>query len=209
MTVFKKFVLGLFLILSFQVVAQAETLDKVVAIVNAEPITQNELNQQMAIAKTQLQSANQPLPSDAVLRKKVLDQLINMKLQLQIAKKAHVTVSDAQLNKTIAGIAAKNNMSTDQLKSAIEAHNMSYANYREQIRREIILSQVAQTQVIPTIKLSDGEIQQAKSTLAKKGVKGDLDKKARLMLLQKKYPEAMQAWIAQLRSQAYVKIIAA
>jgi peptidyl-prolyl cis-trans isomerase SurA len=207
MTLFKKFFLCLFLLISFQAVSYAETLDKVIVIVNSDPITQNELNQQIGIAKSQLQSANQPLPSDAVLRKKVLDQLIEMKLQLQIAKKAHLIVTDADVTKSIAGIAAKNNMTTDQLKSAIEAHNMNYADYREQIRREMILSQVAQTQVVPTIKLSDAEVQQEVAQLTKKGVKGNLDKKAKMILLQKKYPEAMKNWVDQLRSQAYVKIL--
>ncbi|MDX2163788.1 MAG: SurA N-terminal domain-containing protein [Gammaproteobacteria bacterium] len=207
MALFKKFFLCMFLLVTFQTVSYAETLDKVIAIVNSEPITQNELNQQISIAKSQLQSAKQPVPSDSVLRKKVLDQLIDMKLQLQIAKKAHLSVSDTDLTKTIAGIAAKNNMTTDQLKSAIEAHNMNYADYREQIRREIILSQVAQTQVVPTIKLSDAEVQQEIAKLTKKGMKGDLEKKAKMILLQKKYPEAMKNWIDQLRSQAYVKIL--
>ncbi len=208
MAILKKIFLGLCLLMCFQVVAYGETLDKVIVIVNSEPITQNELNQQMSIARSQLQSANQTLPSDAVLRKKVLDQLIDMKLQLQVAKKANITVSDADLNKTIAGIASKNHMTTDELKSAIEAHNMNYADYRNQIRREMILSQVAQSQVIPTIKLSDAEVQQAVAMFKKKGASGDVEKKARLYLLQKKYPEAMKNWIAALRSQAYVKVIA-
>ena len=83
---------------------------------------------------------------------------------------------------------------------------MTFGDYKNQIRNEMILSQVTQTQVIPTIKLSDAEIDQAKAQLLKKGVKGDLDKKARLMLLQKKFPNAMKTWLEQLRSQAYVKI---
>jgi hypothetical protein len=51
MVKFKKFAIGLFLLFCFQSVVFAETLDKVVAVVNSEPVTQNELSQQMQIAK--------------------------------------------------------------------------------------------------------------------------------------------------------------
>ena len=195
-----------FLVVCFQSAVNAEPLDKVIAIVNSEPVTQNELNQQMDVAKNQLLAMKQPVPSDSILRKEVLDKLIDMKLQLQLAKKANITVSDKQVDETIAQIAAKNHLTVSQLRSAIEQHNMTFGDYKNQIRNEMILSQVTQTQVIPTIKLSDAEIDQAKAQLLKKGVKGDLDKKARLMLLQKKFPNAMKTWLEQLRSQAYVKI---
>jgi len=59
----------------FQCVAHAETLDKVVAIVNSEPITQNELSQQISIAKDHLLAAKMPIPSDQKLRQQVLDKL--------------------------------------------------------------------------------------------------------------------------------------
>lgn len=202
----KTLFLCLFLLLPFHL-AYAETLDKVIAIVNSEPITQNELNQQMSVAKDQMKAANMPMPSDQKLHQMVLDKLIDMKLQLQVAKKAHITVTDQDVNKTIASIAGKNNLSVSQLQSAIEQHNMSFADYKNQIRSEMILSQVTQAMVVPTIKLSDSEVEQMKAQLAKKGVKGDLDKQARLALLQKKFPEAMKNWLDQLRSQAYVKII--
>jgi peptidyl-prolyl cis-trans isomerase SurA len=130
-----------------------------------------------------------------------------MKLQLQLAKKANITVTDKQVDQTIAQIASKNHLSVDQLKTAIEQHNMSFADYKNQIRNEMLLSQVTQSQVIPTIKISDTEADQVKAQLIKRGVKGDLDKKARLILLQKKFPSAMKTWLEQLRSQAYVKII--
>lgn len=203
----KKFFMCVFLLCCFQTLAYAETLDKVIAIVNSEPITQNELDQQMVVAKNQLLASKVTVPSDQVLRKKVLDKLIEMKLQLQLAKKAGITVTDQQVDKTISGIAGKNNLTVSELKTAIEQHNMNFADYKAQIRREMIIGQVTQTQVIPTIKLSDAEIDHAKAQLQKKGVKGDLDKQARMMLLQKKFPSAMKTWLDQLRSQAYVNII--
>ncbi|HEV2613814.1 MAG TPA: SurA N-terminal domain-containing protein [Gammaproteobacteria bacterium] len=204
---FTRIFMSLFFLLCFQGVAQAETLDKVVAIVNSEPITQNELTQQMTVAKDQMASAHMPIPNNTVLRKRVLDQLIDMKLQLQIAQKAHIAVTDAQLNTTITSIAANNHLTVSQLKAAIEQHNMSFADYQAQIRKEMMLTQVAQMEVIPSIKFTDAEVAQVKAQLIKKGAKGDLDKQAKMFLLKEKYPEAMKNWLDQLRSQAYVKII--
>lgn len=191
----------------FPIATYAETLDKVIVIVNSEPITQNELTQQMGVAKDQMTSAKMAIPSDAVLRKKVLDKLIDMKLQVQLAKKLNIVVTDHDVDKAIATIAAKNHITVDQLKSAIEQHNMTYDGYRKQIKDEILLSQVTQSQVIPTIKLTDAEVDQQKERLIKKGAKGDVDKQARLILLQKKFPDAMKTWLEQLRSQAYVKTV--
>src|SRR5258708_4228393 len=70
-----------------------QSLDTIVAIVNSDIITASELNSQIAMVKQQMQGSQTPLPSDDKIKKQVLDQLIYKKLQLQVAKRAGVTVT--------------------------------------------------------------------------------------------------------------------
>ena len=172
--------------------ASALPLDKVIAVVNSEAITQTELQQQISIAKDQMQSAGMAIPNSAVLDKKILDQLITIKLQLQYAKKIHLVVSDKQLDQTIATIAAKNNMTVDQLKAGISQHGMTYPAYRKQIRQEMILAQLEHSQVGPLVKIMPQEL------------KG-LTNAQKQALFQQKYQAALAHWLIMLKSQAYIK----
>src|SRR5690348_12120221 len=84
--------------LAHPVLATAKTkphgvaLDKVVVVLNNSVITQTELNDAMTKTKKQLTGTQTPLPAADVLRKQVLDQLINRKLQLDLAQQANIHI---------------------------------------------------------------------------------------------------------------------
>src|SRR5438093_777670 len=84
----------------------AEPLDKVVAIVNDGVITASELNAQVEILKRQILAKQMQLPSENVLRKQVLQHLIDVDLQLQLAKRNDITVDSTDLNDAINKIAS-------------------------------------------------------------------------------------------------------
>ena len=66
----------------------ATPLNKVVAIVNDDVITNAELERQVVMMKKQLEATNAPLPSDKQLRQQILGRMIDVELQLQVAKKS-------------------------------------------------------------------------------------------------------------------------
>jgi len=136
-------------------------LDRIVAIVNDDVITERELLRQMALISNQLRANKRPLPPTDVLLPQVLDQMVTQLAELQIAKRAGVTVDDLSLDNTLRGIASDNGMSVEQFREALAKEGTSWGDFREQIRREITINRVQKREVIDRIQISDKEIDDA------------------------------------------------
>ncbi|CEK09424.1 peptidylprolyl isomerase [Legionella hackeliae] len=150
----------LMLLLSVLPVAEAaQPLDKVVAVVNEGVITESELNTQVDILRRQLEAKRMQLPSDKVLRKQVLQHLIDVDLELQLAKQNDITVDSTELNDTINKIAAANNLSLTQLREEIVKQGLTWQNYRENIRKEMLISRLQQKAVGKDLNVSAAQIE--------------------------------------------------
>ncbi|OYY73309.1 MAG: hypothetical protein B7Y40_10015 [Gammaproteobacteria bacterium 28-57-27] len=136
-------------------------LDRIVAIVNDDVITERELLRQMALVSNQLRANKRPLPPTDVLLPQVLDQMVTQLAELQLAKRAGVTLDDMSLDNTLRGIANDNGMSVEQFREALAKEGTSWGDFREQIRREIIINRVQKREVIDRIQISDKEIDDA------------------------------------------------
>jgi len=134
-------------------------LDKVVAIINNSVLTQNQLNETTEEIKQQLQATNQPIPDNAVLRKKALDKAIGELLQLQVAQRANIKVSDEDVTRAINQIAKQNNFSLDQLKEALQKQGITYARYRVQIHDQMVIQQVQQQALAGKVQISKADVQ--------------------------------------------------
>ncbi len=155
----KKIVIAFFaMVLSVSIFAETKVLDKVVAVVNNEVITQQQLNQAISMITTQYQQAGQPVPDSATLRKNALDGLIAESLQIQVAKKNNVKITDVQLNKAITEIAQRNNLTVDQLKTELQKQGMSYSQYQAQIRKQMLISTLQQQALGGQVHVTDAEI---------------------------------------------------
>jgi peptidyl-prolyl cis-trans isomerase SurA len=133
-------------------------LDKIVAIVEREAITQSELEGEMEKIKKQLEHFNQPIPSQAELRKQVLDVLIAKNLQLQIAKQQNIQVPEEDVNAAIESVAKNNKISVSQLKEAVERTGITYDEYHKQIREQIILQKVEQQELGKKVTLTPEDV---------------------------------------------------
>jgi len=71
-----------------------------------------------------------------------------------------LTVSDEQLNSALQEIASRNKIPFDQLPTALAAQGVDYKQYREGMRRELILSTLRQRDVIAHINVSPRELEQ-------------------------------------------------
>ncbi len=137
----------------------AQMLDKVVVVVNDGIITQQELNHAMASAKQQLLRSNTPMPPQAKFRKQVLSGLIDQRLMEQMVKAYNVKISDTELNQAISSIAKQNNVTLQQMKDEMESQGMNYAEYRKQLREQVAISRLQQSQVGKNINVSDQEVE--------------------------------------------------
>ncbi|SEG54518.1 peptidylprolyl isomerase [Marinobacterium lutimaris] len=159
---FKRFVqrqlLLIMTLFTLQQAQAAELLDQVVAVVNDDIVLQSELEERTALVQEQIQAQGAQPPAVDVLRQQVLERLIMDRIQLQIADRQGIRVSDQELNAAMQRIADQNNMSLAQFREALIAEGHDYAQSREQIRQEILLSRVQQANVNRRINVSDQEI---------------------------------------------------
>lgn len=161
MTHFKKVFPVLMLLSSLLTLATsqaAETLDRIVAVVNTKVITQQQLSEQIKLTRQQWQAENKPITSEAQLREQTLNHMIDTELQLQLAASAGMKVDEAGLDKTIAGIANRNSLTVEQLRSHLEQANIPYAKYRQQIRNQLIIARLQQDEVGQKITVTPQEI---------------------------------------------------
>jgi peptidyl-prolyl cis-trans isomerase SurA len=121
----------------------AEPLDQIVAVVNQDVITQSQLSDAMQRVQQQITQGGAQVPTQAVLRKNILNQLIDRSLQMQMAQKLNFKVTDEQVNKAIAQIATENHLSVDQLKQKVQMEG-SFTQFKDDIKKQLLLNQVQQ-----------------------------------------------------------------
>ena len=134
------------------------TLDTIVAVVNDDVITRRELDAATAQIERQLQQKKVPVPPQPVLESQVLERLILIQLELRTAERNNITVDDATLNAAIDNLAQRNNMSLTQLRQTIEKDGMSFARFRDDVRRELMTARLRQKVVDSQIKISEQDV---------------------------------------------------
>lgn len=127
--------------------AAPQEVDKVAAVVDNGVVLESDVNTLLQSVKLNAQQAGQQLPDDKTLRHQILERLIMDNIQLQMAKKMGINVSDADLDKAIGNIAAQNKMSIDQMRSRLAYEGLNYNTYRSQIRKEMLISEVRNNEV--------------------------------------------------------------
>lgn len=145
-------------LLSLSVSAQEIPLDRVVAIVNDGIVLQSELNARIGLVRDQLQQRSTQLPQYNILRKQVLDRLILDSLQLQLAEERGIRISDRQLALALENIAKQNNLTLDQFRVAVISEGQNFDTFREQIRRELLISQVQRNIVNSRIRVTEQDL---------------------------------------------------
>ena len=133
-------------------------LDSIAAIVNDDIILESEFNQRIEMVRNQLAARQQRIPPENILRSQIMDRLVLDNLMVQLAEKQGIKITDRQLNDALANIATRNNMTLDQFRDALIAEGQDYAAAREQIRKEMLVAQVQQSNVSRRIRISDQEI---------------------------------------------------
>ena len=160
---------GMFGAMSQAALAAPELMDKVLAVVNKDVVLSSQQDALVNKVKLSAQESGQSLPDDATLRKQALDRLIQESLQLQLAERQGLKISDTQLEQAIQSIAADNKMTLDQLRAQLDREGLTYAQYREEVRREILMNEVRRNQVRRRINISEQEVKQVVDILAKQG----------------------------------------
>ncbi|MFO1436564.1 MAG: peptidylprolyl isomerase [Gammaproteobacteria bacterium] len=153
----------------------ATPIDKIVAIVDDDVVMQSEFDRFRTRITQQMSQHGGQLPPEDILNRQILERLVMSRIQLQYAKRAGVTVDDDTLNKAVANIAAQNKLSIDQFRQEIEKQGYDFAQFREDIRNEIIVGRLKQKEVDNHITVSDREIDSYLQNPRNKGSTGDTE----------------------------------
>jgi peptidyl-prolyl cis-trans isomerase SurA len=141
-------------------------LDRVLVIVNDEAITQWDMSEQRRILLSQMQASKITPPPNDVLDKQVLERLIVERAVLQYAKETGIRIDDTTVERTILRVAEENKLSPDEFRKVLQREGIPYANYREDIRRQITIQRVRDREVDSKVTVSDAEVDNYLATVA-------------------------------------------
>jgi peptidyl-prolyl cis-trans isomerase SurA len=133
--------------------------DFIVALVNSEPITNNDVQKQRSSIESQW-PAGTPKPSAQELTAQALDQLINEKVQLQQARESGIRIEEEALDLAEANIARQNQMDKDQLRAKLTKDGVSLATFRTQLRNQLMTTRLREREVETRVRVSDNDIDQ-------------------------------------------------
>ena len=149
---------NIFLINSLSAAQKYVEVDKIVAIVETQTITNSELNKKKEKIRKALSQQEGDMPSDKKITKLSLDQLIVEKLVFEYSLMQGISVSEEQLNNVMNGIAKSNNISIEELIKEIEMDGTRYSDFREDIRIQLLFDQVKKRIIGANLKISKFEI---------------------------------------------------
>ena len=134
-------------------------LDRVVAIVEKEVITEVELKN--AIDRVLKLSKEKDIPEERyqeLVKANVLDKLIQKSLIEQYAAQSGYTVEQKQIDAFLANVAKRNKISIDKLKENFISEGMKFSEFINNIRYELLLKQIKNKEISTKINISDFEI---------------------------------------------------
>jgi peptidyl-prolyl cis-trans isomerase SurA len=140
-------------------IADARVIDKIVAVVDSGVVLASDVETRLNDLKTQAESRGNAVEINDELREQVLERLILEQAQVEVAKRRGLQIDDARVNETLLQIAKNRETDLLGLKNAIESEGKSFAVFREQIRRELLINAIRDREVKTRIRISDTELE--------------------------------------------------
>jgi peptidyl-prolyl cis-trans isomerase SurA len=148
--------------------AGGELLDGVAAVVDEGVVLESELEERLGLVLENLEQRQtelppeqrRPLPPVAIIEQQVLDQLVVREIQLQRAARVGITVTDDVLNEALSRVAQNLGYTLEELPTVLAAQNIDYAAYREDSRKDLMVEQLEQRDVISRIAITPRELEQ-------------------------------------------------
>lgn len=134
--------------------------DFIVAVVNSEPITNNEVRQELQRVMQQFSQQGRPAPDTQALARDVLESLINRKVQLQSAREAGIRADDAAVDQAELAVARQNQLDPAGLRQRLVSDGLSVAQFRRQLQDQILVTRLREREVDARVRVSDLEVEQ-------------------------------------------------
>jgi peptidyl-prolyl cis-trans isomerase SurA len=139
--------------------AGLRSADYIVAIVNSEPVTNNEVRARMrrVLQAMQAQGARQT-PDQDELAREVLERLIVEKAQIQTAKETGIKVDDYAVDQAIQNLARQNGMSADAMRREMAGQGVTEKMFRDEIRNQMLMQRLQEREVDGRVRVSEQDI---------------------------------------------------
>jgi peptidyl-prolyl cis-trans isomerase SurA len=144
-------------------------LDRIAAVVNQEVITQDELEQRVALIRRQIAGRGTPAPDAAALRRQVLERMIVERAQIQYARETGLRIDDAQVDQAIQRIAQQSNLTPAQFRQVLQRDGVAYDQFREQLRNELLIGRLRDREVESRVTVSEAEVENFLATQRAQG----------------------------------------
>lgn len=143
--------------------ANAEVVDRIVAVVNDEIITLSELNDE---GRPYFQELIKRAPSEQLqaemqkLRQEVLSHLIDQRLIEQQATKLEITIGDEEIEQTIATMLAENGVTRDDMKKDLAGKGLTEEQYKKQLKGQMLQSRLINREIRSKVVVTDDKVNQ-------------------------------------------------
>ena len=137
----------------------SQELDRIAVIVNDGVVLESDIQIKISDYKKNAALDGLNIPPDSVLREIIVDQLILEELQLQIADRVGIKISDEELNLTIKSLAQQNNLTLEDFISYVSERGDSYARLREDVKRNLKIRRVQQGSIQNKISITREEVE--------------------------------------------------
>jgi peptidyl-prolyl cis-trans isomerase SurA len=132
--------------------------DYIVAVVNSEPITNNEVRTRLIRFERRLTEQRVAMPPRIDLLKAVLDDVINEKIQLQLARESGVKIDDRAVDTAVLSYATQNKLTVDELRSRTSADGIGFSQIRTDIQNQLLIQKLRDREIAGRIAISDSDV---------------------------------------------------
>lgn len=165
----------------------AQPMDRIIAVVNDEVLLESELVEMEQTVRSQLRQRNAAMPPSDMLRKQVMERLILQRVQIQKAESIGIRVGDDALNAALRQIAENNKITLREFRDVLTKDGYDFADFRDSIREEMLISRLRKSQVEDRVVVSDREVD---TYLATQSVQGTSETSYHLLHILISVPEA-------------------
>lgn len=181
-------------------VAAPVEIDRIVAVVDNGVITEYELQRRVERALRQIAEQRAPAPPRRLLERQLLERMITESVLMKIAEDTNIRFDGVALDRAIARIAQRNNLSPEAFREALAADGVDFDEFRQQVRQEMTISRLREREVENRVVVTDAEIDNYLANQARDADRRDEYRLAHILVLT---PEgASPEQLAELRAKA-------
>ncbi len=146
--------------------AEGEPIDRVVAVVNQEAITERELKSRVAIIEKQIRDQGRAPPPQGELTRQILEDMILARARAQYAKEVGISPTEADIDRALADVAQQNSTSVQQMREKLAEQGIGMPAFREQLAGDIISLRLREREATSKVTISEAEVD---AQVAKRG----------------------------------------